>query len=251
LTVKVSEKAVDVQNGHMKLKIEDRENIVFYCEVQGNKIKFDWIKDGVYLNRRINTIQPAITIDPSKNYINHYSMQGIYWCEAWTPGCSQKFSSNRVNLTFEGIITIHMHVALNSTNILHADEVAVKVNEKFQLCGTRRSINSDVRRGYTNVRNMMIATYDLHMYIQNDNLVRIISSVECFVIAVADVFILAAINLIIKCNILSPFTHKSDLFIMLISLLSRISAAIDIQDWQKQTQPETPLFYGCIIYIVL
>jgi hypothetical protein len=185
LSVKVSGVAVNVQNGHVRLKEEDRENVVFYCEGLESKSRIDWIKDGVYLKRRIDTIQPAITADPSKT-VNAYSMQGIYWCEAWTPGCLQKFSSNKVNLTFERIITVHLRMKQKSGDILSDTEVATKVNKRFQVCGTERSIGSDVRRGYTNFTDMMIATYNFYMYVQDDNLVGIICSVKCLIIAIGD-----------------------------------------------------------------
>jgi hypothetical protein len=178
LTVKVSGRSVDVQNGHIELKEEDGKNVLFYCEQLKSKTRIDWIKDGVYLKRRISKIQPAVTADPSKNRINNYSMQGTYWCEAWTPGCSQKFSSNKVNLTFEGIITIHTHWKLNSNGPYEAKK---QIEEKFQLIG------SDVRKGYTDVRNVVIATDIIHMYIHND-LVCIIPAVECLNIGISVLF---------------------------------------------------------------
>jgi hypothetical protein len=85
----VSGKAVDVQNGHVELKIDDRKNVIFHCGGLESKLRIDWIKDGIYLKRRIDTILPAITADPSivtESFIatdpskafNVYSMQGIY-----------------------------------------------------------------------------------------------------------------------------------------------------------------------------
>lgn len=185
MTAKVSGKSVDTQNGHVELKVEDRKNVIFYCEGLESKPRIDWIKDGVYLKRRMNIIQPAITVDPSKENNNNYSMQGTYWCEAWTPGCSQKFSSNKVNLTFEGIITTHAHWQLNSSYNVGDTEDGTKMNENFQLCGNGRIITSDVRKGYTDVRNITIATDNFHMYINNDDLVCIISPAQCLIIAIS------------------------------------------------------------------
>jgi hypothetical protein len=185
ITVKVSGKAANVRNGHVELKIEDRKNVIFRCGGLESKSRIDWIKDGIYLKRRIDTILPAITADPSimtesfiaidpSKAVNVYSMQGIYWCEAWTPGCSQKVSSNKVNLTFKGIITVYLHLKQMNGDILGGSGFMKDVNENFKLCGTERSIDYDVRRGYTNITNRMVATYNLYMYIRNDNLVSII-----------------------------------------------------------------------------
>jgi hypothetical protein len=173
VTVKVSGKSVNVHNDHVEIKIDDRKNVILQCEGLESKSSNDWIKDGIYLKRRIDTLLPAITTDPSKA-VNAYSMQGIYWCEAWTSGCSQKFSSNKVNLTFKGIITVYLHLKQKNDYVLGGSEIIKDVNENFKLCGTERSIDSDVRRGYTNIMNRMVATYNLYMYIRNDNLVSII-----------------------------------------------------------------------------
>jgi hypothetical protein len=185
VTVKVSGKAVTVQNGNVELKIDDRKNVIFHCGGLESKSRIDWIKDGIYLKRRIDTILPAITTDPSiatvsfittdpSKAVNVYSIQGIYWCEAWTPGCSQKFSSNKVNLTFKGIITIYLHLKQKNHYLLGSSEFIKDVNENFKLCGTETSIDCDVRRGYTNIMNRMIATSNLYMYMRNDNLVSTI-----------------------------------------------------------------------------
>jgi hypothetical protein len=79
-----------------------------------------------------------------------------------------------VNLTFEGIITVYLHLKQQNGDILGDSEFIKDVNENFKLCGTEKSINYDVRRGYTNITNRMVATYNMYIYIRNDNLVSII-----------------------------------------------------------------------------
>jgi hypothetical protein len=65
VTVKVSGKAVNVQNTHVELKINDRKNVILHCGGLECQSRIVWIKDGIYLKRRIDTILPAITADPS------------------------------------------------------------------------------------------------------------------------------------------------------------------------------------------
>jgi hypothetical protein len=167
LTAKVSGRYVDVQNGHLEISEEDKGNVIFVCEGLESRSKIVWVKDGVYLNTRNKIIKPFITVDPSKSAVNLYSMQGTYWCEARIPGCSCVFSSNKVNLTFESIITMHITFQQNKNYISFEDEIAAEVN-KFQLCDTKRKTEFDIRKHYTTNGYRTIATHDLSIYIAND-----------------------------------------------------------------------------------
>jgi hypothetical protein len=167
LTAKVSGRYVNVQDGHLEISEEDQGNVIFVCEELESRPKIGWIKDGVYLNARNQIIKPSVIVDPSKTVVNLYSMQGTYWCEASSPGCSRIFSSNKVNLTFESIITMHITFQQNKNYISFENEIAAEVN-KFQLCDTKRKIEYDIRKCYTINGSSTIATHNLNIYIAND-----------------------------------------------------------------------------------
>ncbi|XP_021930378.1 uncharacterized protein LOC110834968 isoform X3 [Zootermopsis nevadensis] len=167
LTAKVSGRYINVRDGHLEISEEDEGNVIFVCGGLEGRSEIAWIKDGVYLNARNQTFEPSATVDPSTTSVHLYSMQGTYWCEENSPGCSRVYSSNKVNLIFERIITIHVTLEQNKNYVSFENEIAAEV-DKFRSCDTKGKIGYDVRRRFTVNGSSAIATNDVNFYVPND-----------------------------------------------------------------------------------
>ena len=166
MTVEVSGTTVNVDHGKLNISESEQNNVSFYCKASTEMSAFDWIKDGVYINIRGNIIYPARTVDLSK-LSNSYSTQGTYWCEAWIPGCTKKYHSNKINLKFIGVTTIHLNLKKEEITKLNTMDILRKLKTLIPLHARGNILDFDVRRGYTSIAKQSVSTYNFNVYVDD------------------------------------------------------------------------------------